>query len=518
MQRYLIDGAADFIVFDVAYGTQTVYPKGTMYLYDWALKTMGAMCVGGYITGGDDVKTLTLKNGHTITITKQTDNRTYQVRFAMPEENWSIQIPAQWSGGNGAPSRVLVHVSYQSYISGGGTIGNNVKYYGTENDNLIFAPYIPYSVVINNLVNTLVHNNLPLQAVLNNLFLSDNLNLVSLEYFFSGQPTWKGDTSEEGGGDGDFTMDSDAIDFPPKPASALNIGLITAYDVTRSELRQLAKFLWSDLFTEATIKKLFNDPMEAIIGLYFLPLVMDDWEQPYNIVIGPIDTEISSHVVRSQYVRYNLGTLTVPKYYGNAIDYSPYTRVSIYLPYIGTQQLDIDDIAGKTLQLVYSVDILTGSLTAMLKAGDSVMYQYVGNCLMPIPLTAGNMANAFGSLLQLVGDTAVTVATGGASAPVTLPDAAAAVAGMKPNITKASPTGSTSGYLGVQQPYLIYEFPNQSLPVNYNKFCGYPSNITAKLGDLSGYTQVERVHLENIVAEPSELSEIERLLQEGVII
>lgn len=46
---------------------------------------------------------------------------------------------------------------------------------------------------------------------------------------------------------------------------------------------------------------------------------------------------------------------------------------------------------------------------------------------------------------------------------------------------------------------------------------GYPSYITAKLGDLEGYTEIDSIHLENIGATESELSEIESILKGGVI-
>ena len=39
-----------------------------------------------------------------------------------------------------------------------------------------------------------------------------------------------------------------------------------------------------------------------------------------------------------------------------------------------------------------------------------------------------------------------------------------------------------------------------------------------KLKDLSGYTEVESIHLENVPAMEEELNEIERLLKSGVIL
>ena len=110
------------------------------------------------------------------------------------------------------------------------------------------------------------------------------------------------------------------------------------------------------------------------------------------------------------------------------------------------------------------------------------------------------------------------VATGGASAPMAAGMiASTAVNGMKPNVEKSGSMSGTGGMLGIQTPFLILTRPRQALPARQNKFTGYPSFITESLGDLSGYTEIEEIHLENISATESELSEIENLLKSGVI-
>ena len=104
------------------------------------------------------------------------------------------------------------------------------------------------------------------------------------------------------------------------------------------------------------------------------------------------------------------------------------------------------------------------------------------------------------------------------SAPMAIGQiASTAVNTMKPSIEKSGSMGGTGGMLGVQKPYLIISRPRQALPSNQNTFSGYPSFITEKLGDLSGYTEIDSIHLENVPATEPELSEIESLLKGGVI-
>ena len=118
------------------------------------------------------------------------------------------------------------------------------------------------------------------------------------------------------------------------------------------------------------------------------------------------------------------------------------------------------------------------------------------------------MAGAIGSM----------VATGGASAPMSIGQiASTSVNTMKPSVEKSGSMGGTGGMLGVQTPYLILTRPRQALPSDQNTFTGYPAFITERLEDLTGYTEIDTIHLENVPATESELSEIESLLKGGVI-
>ena len=88
--------------------------------------------------------------------------------------------------------------------------------------------------------------------------------------------------------------------------------------------------------------------------------------------------------------------------------------------------------------------------------------------------------------------------------------------------THVSRSGSMNGSVGLLDdftPYLILHRPKQSLAADFKSFKGYPSNITAILSSLSGYTEVEYIHLTGINgATDTELTEIENLLKNGVII
>lgn len=327
-----------------------------------------------------------------------------------------------------------------------------------------------------------------------------------------------GGSSTTGGGTGDFDLSSDAVDIPGLPTlSAVNAGFITLFNPTVKQLSDLASYMWSDLFDVATFKKIFADPMQAILGLSIVPVSVPNGGERV-VTVGNISTGISMTTASSQYVEVDCGTINVNEYWGAYLDYEPFTKAEIYLPYIGIHPLSVDDIMGKPVHVVYHVDILSGACCAYVKCGDSVLYSFLGQCASSIPVTGNDWTNVINGVLNIAGAVGSMVATGGASAPTGISTiASTAVNSLKPTVEKSGAMGGTGGMLGVQTPYIILTRPRQAVPSSQNVFTGYPSFITTKLGDLSGYTEVYKIHLENIGATEDELNEIESLLKSGVI-
>ena len=329
-----------------------------------------------------------------------------------------------------------------------------------------------------------------------------------------------GGSSGTGGGTGNFSGTGDNIDIPSLPTlSATNTGFITLFNPSAEELRNLADYMWSNpLFDVAAWKKIFADPMDAILGLSIVPVAVPNGGQ-LEVTVGNISTGVSMNKAGAQYVSVDCGTLNVEEYWGAYLDYDPYTKAEIYLPYIGIHPLSVDDIMGKAVHVVYHVDILSGACCAYVKCGGSVLYSFVGQCSCSIPITGNDWTNVINGTLTIAASIGTMVATGGASAPLAAGAiASTAVNSMKPNVEKSGSMGGMGGMLGVQTPYLILTRPRQATPKYQNKFSGYPSFITMSLGECSGYTEVDTVHLENIAATEQELSEIERLLKGGVIL
>ena len=283
-------------------------------------------------------------------------------------------------------------------------------------------------------------------------------------------------------------------------------------------MASLASYMWAGAFDLNTFRKIFADPMDCILGLSIVPVDVPAGSAA-EVKVGNIGTGIYMTTAASQYVEVDCGSLNVEEFWGAYLDYEPFTKAEIYLPYIGTHPIAVDDIMGKTVHVVYHVDILSGACVAYVKCGDSVLYSFIGQCSSSIPITGNDWTNVVNGVLSIAGSIGTMVATGGAAAPAAVGSiVSTAVNQMKPSVEKSGSLSGTGGMMGIQVPYLILTRPRQALPVKQNAYTGYPSFITSNLGTLTGYTEVEEIHLENVPATSGELTEIVSLLKGGVIL
>lgn len=332
-------------------------------------------------------------------------------------------------------------------------------------------------------------------------------------------PYAPGDYSTISDEDAGFSRPGEDVDIPSLPSfDASDAGFVTLYTPTLTQLNNLANYLWSNDIA-SVIQKMFANPMDAVIGLAILPGPV-----PYvgarAVTVGNVNTGVSMNLVSSQFYTVDCGSLTISNYSGSYLDYNPHTKIEIYLPYIGMRSLNADDVMGKTVNVVYHVDALSGACVAYIKVGGTVLYNFLGQCACSVPISGGDYTQVINGVLNIAGAIGTTIATGGASAPLAISSIASTAlnGGLKTSCEKSGAISGTGGLLSIQRPYLIITTPRQCLPRDQNKYIGYPSFITETLSDLSGYTEVYQIHLENVSATGDELTEIENLLKGGVIL
>lgn len=292
------------------------------------------------------------------------------------------------------------------------------------------------------------------------------------------------------------------------------------YNPTQAQIDSFGSWLWSSSFVEQ-IKKLFNDPMQAIIGVHKV-FATPSIGGTATIKVGYLDSEVPSDWVNEQYVHINCGTVSLSEYFGNVFDYSPYTRVSLYLPFIGVVDLDVADVMRASIKVKYHVDVLSGACLADVIVSrdgcEAVLYQYSGSAIVTYPVSSGNYMGMVAGVLSVAGGLAGTIMSGGALAPALIGGAV----GMSHLHTDVSHSGGFSGCagaMGSKKPYLIISRPQTRMANNFSHFTGLPSNSHVTLNDCSGFTRVKSVYVKTTKkSTDEEKSMIEAKLKEGVLI
>ena len=305
----------------------------------------------------------------------------------------------------------------------------------------------------------------------------------------------------------------DPIPTPETPPSYVTTNaMFTLYNPSGGDLTNLANFLWSPTWSIDTFKKIFANPLDCILGLMVMPHLSASVSTK-TMYVGNISTGVTMHYFTKQFYDFDCGTFELMEYYNSYLDYAPYTKVNIFLPYIGDKQLSTDEVMNKTLGVKYRFDLATGDCVAFVTVNGTVLYSFSGNCAARLPL-AGNNWNG---IIPAITGVAISAGSMAAGLPALGAASAAAVSTMKETISHTGSISGSAGLMGIQTPYLIVTRPRQALPLGQNSFTGYPSFITESLGSLKGYTEVEQCHLEHVPATGAELEEIERLLKEGVL-
>lgn len=315
--------------------------------------------------------------------------------------------------------------------------------------------------------------------------------------------------------------ENDPIEIPDVPSvSAADTGFITLFNPSLAQVKDLADYMWTGLFDLATYKKIFADPMDCLLGFNMLPVAIPHGTA-VAVRVGNISTGINMYPATSQWVEVDCGSINVGDAFGNYLSYSPYTKYSMYLPYIGIVELSTDDVVGKTITLKYHVDVLSCSCVAYLKCGDSVLYQFTGSCGYSIPVSGNDFRSTVANIVSIAATIGGAVATGGLSAPATIAAGASIsqnVMNSKPEIHRSGAIGGSAGIMGMQKPYLIVEYPNPCKPSKQYHYTGYPSFVTVKLNDISGYAEFEEILIEGVPCTEAEQAMIKNLCKEGIFL
>lgn len=349
------------------------------------------------------------------------------------------------------------------------------------------------------------------------------------------------DTADEGEGgfSGNFNPYSDAIGFSDLPNLGFtDTGFARLYTGLTTQVRALAQYMWNDSGFETAFKRwLYGDnggALNSIINFGIIPLDLSGyWGTLENVTIGNVPTNIPLYPLTAEYISYDLGYIDLRERWGTALDYEPTTMIELFLPFVGFVQVQTSDFMRPksygescTIRLRYNINLFTGDFMAELVGftresphANILLAQHAGNMLIKCPTSAGDYSafykNIIGAGAQIVGNALGGLGGAAGAATGVVTGAISSACAIQP-VQRSGNIASAASVLGSMVPYIVIHQPEQWLSDKYGQYEGFPSLMSAKLGNLKGYTEIEAIELDQIPALQEELNEIERLLKEGV--
>ena len=328
---------------------------------------------------------------------------------------------------------------------------------------------------------------------------------------------WKQDNQtpdqiSDGGGGGAGWRPDYELETPATPSvSIIDTGMYNMYHVSASDMQSLASYLWSSNFFDNILKN-FQSPMENIISLHLVPINVN--EVAGNIKIGNLDSGVSSHKVTTSYYTIDFGSVYIKPIYKSFADYD--TRITLFLPFIGYEEIDISDLMGGNLYIHYNVDVYSGECAAYVEASNQfettrhAILEKKGNCALQFPISGANYMSVYTGAIGSI----VSGANGN------IAGAATGLMSLRPQYGKGGSMGGAGGYLAHRYPYIIYHSPVYEVPDNYNSYIGGISNIYSSLASCSGWTVVKKdcYWASEIKCTEEEKTMIKELLESGVYI
>ena len=193
---------------------------------------------------------------------------------------------------------------------------------------------------------------------------------------------------------------------------------------------------------------------------------------------GNYDFNFEAPVVHGNIIDVDCGSVNVDELHHSLLDYSPFSRLTIYLPFIGFMDLDDKLVMGKTVRVNYRVDVLSGRCLAEVYTmiddnTESCIASYAGTIASDEPLSQGQVNYKGGYELM------------------------------------------TSMQLGELAPFILVntQVPLDSGDTNLD---GLPVEEVKRVGDCTGYIRYSFINASGCSGTDAEKTEIENLLKSGI--
>lgn len=259
-----------------------------------------------------------------------------------------------------------------------------------------------------------------------------------------------------------------------QPPSEERVDFFTIYEPTNENMKKIndAIFINTSDGTTKNVLQYFSSYKK-----FYCKIPVAGYKQLKG---GRYDFGEQAPYIKEHTIVVDCGSVEIAEHYQSLLDYSPFSRLTIYLPFIGFQDLDDKLVVGHTLKVQYVVDVLSGRCLAQLFVDstdlNSCIAEYAGT-IAADEMFGGDDGYSYHGTYELM----TTLQLGELSCYVLIH-------------TKIPLEGDIGNYKGL------------------------PTNDIVKVGDVTGFIQYSSIHVDGMTATDVEKSEIENLLMSGIFV
>lgn len=338
----------------------------------------------------------------------------------------------------------------------------------------------------------------------------------------------------------------------------------TRYNIRTNDFITLTDKLW-DAMALATPDNITNysldtfltsNPIDSIVNIKWFPVSESmSIGKAVNVKLGKYDTGISAYAAQNSILK-DCGNVVIYPVSGHGVAnwIDKLTKITLYLPFCGSLNLDPETYMGRSVNIEYAIDLITGSCSAYVSYiadnGQRVITDIAsGTCGIDCPVTgiqhatldsqlynateqlkAMRVNNAINGLTSVMGLSDVTnkgingisdtLKTGGTIYNA-LHSESVAEYNLHHTQTPIKMIGTSSAMTGAMcdlRPTIIFERPViPSIDEDaYAHVCGYACCEPTTIGNLSGYAEFASVDLSGFDATAEEKNMIANALRGGV--
>ena len=335
------------------------------------------------------------------------------------------------------------------------------------------------------------------------------------------------DTQDRGGGaDGTGTgkpPTGDNISLPDIPSkNIVGTGLLHAYVLSNEQISAFSEWLWQDDIMNYLSNLFKTNPLDSIISTTLMPYTpTTSGTSAIKLGSQVCGTVTNALQVTSQFQKFDFTYSGLSAHmWGNALDYSQGTTIYLYVPFVGLVPLDTNKAVFTKLTLRYIIDNITGQgVVSLLSEKNNanfdsgrnaiVLDSWSFNCKSTIALTRQDMSSIISSAMS-----GITSLMSGNVVGV-----AASVMNARPNSERNGTFNTSSAYMGMRRPYIVYSFSNAVIPSGGYGYIGRPQYSVKKISTCSGFIKCKspNISFSNTPTE-TEKTEIYNMLEQGVIV